>query len=286
MAFNPIGVSDYERWAIHEFFLRVTLPILFRKDENVGIVGNGTLFKIAGRSFLITAGHIMDDYPVADWAFPTHPRKGRSRGISTGVYVRPPDPALDVCVVELQDPDVIATLDKNWKFLTLNNVWLADLSANAILLAGYPSIRAQFDGENLSGKIFIVRQQYKDGDPDIPEGADPLSKGIDFFINYQDAVNEYTEENISRVHIGGMSGCSVWAYRQIGWAPHTFWSPEVPLRVIGIQSGYVAGKYLRAKSWGAILNTLAGFDDAIKIERDEHVARMFERLDQSARKTF
>ena len=146
MTFNPIGLSDYERWAIHEFFLRVTLPILFRKDEHVGIIGNGTLFKIAGRSFLITAGHIMDDYPVADWAFPAHPRKGRSRGISTGAYVRPPDPVLDVCVVELQNPEVVATLDKNWKFLTLNNVWLPDLSANAILLAGYPLYERSLTG--------------------------------------------------------------------------------------------------------------------------------------------
>jgi hypothetical protein len=276
-------LSAYKVRAFHEFLLHVTLPILFRKDENAGVIGNGTLFKIAGRSFLITAAHIMDDYPVADWAFPTHPRKGRSQGISTGEYVRPSEPGLDVCVIELKDPKVIAILDANWRFLTLNNVWLPDLSANAVLLAGYPSIRAQFDGENLSGKIFIVRQQYKDGDPDIPEDADPLSQGVDFFIDYQDAVNEYTEENISRVHIGGMSGCSVWAYRQIGWASHMFWSPEVPLRVIGIQSGYVEGKYLRAKSWGAILNTLAGFDDAIKIERDEFVARMLARLEKSNR---
>jgi hypothetical protein len=97
-------------------------------------------------------------------------------------------------------------------------------------------------------------------------------------------VNEYTGENISRANIAGMSGCSIWAYRQIGWASHTFWSPEVPLRVIGIQSGYVENKYLRAKSWGAVLNMLAILDDDIRIKRDQFVEQMFARLEQSDKK--
>jgi hypothetical protein len=100
-------------------------------------------------------------------------------------------------------------------------------------------------------------------------------------MDYQDAMNEYTGENISRVHIGGMSGCSVWAYRKIGWASHTFWSPEVPLRVIGIQSAFVENKYLRAKSWGGVLNTLAHFSEDVQIERDKFVTAMFAKLEKS-----
>jgi hypothetical protein len=283
MNYGSLGADEAEKSAIHDFFIHSQMPILVGDGERFGIVGTSTLFKIAGRSFLVTAAHILDDHPPGTWCCPSHPRKGQIYTIGTAELVRPIDESFDVCVVELKDPNVVAMLDKNWRFLTLNNVWLPDLSADAILVAGYPSVRAPFEDNNLSGKIFIVRQKYRnDVPPEVENSTDPLTKGIDFFIEYENAVNEYTGEDISSVRIGGMSGCSVWAYRKIGWAAHSFWSPEVCLRVIGIQSAYLQNAYLRAKSWGAVLNILAALDKDIQIERDAFVARIFEKLDQSA----
>jgi hypothetical protein len=274
MAFNPIGASGYEKSAIHDFFIHITLPILVREGDKFGVIATGTLFKIAGRSFLITAAHTMETYKPANWHFPAHPRKGKIHSIGVAEYVKPSDSTLDVCIIELKDPNVIAVLNSNWRFLTLNNVWLPDLTADAVLLAGYPSARAVFEGENLQGRIFIVRQQFRDGvPPEVSNSSDPLTQGIDFFIDYQDAVNEYTRENIARVHIGGMSGCSVWAYREKGWARYTFWSAEVPLRVIGIQSAFVKNKYLRAKSWGGVFATLSRLDEDIRAEVRQFIER-------------
>ncbi len=267
MDFDSIGADESEKAAIHDFFIHATLPILIQEGSKFGIIATGTLFKIAGRSFLITAAHTMESYHPENWAFPTHPRKGTIHTIGVADYVKPSDASLDVCVIELKDPAVIAMLDANWRFLTLKNVWLPDLSADAVLLAGYPSARTKFEDANLHGKIFIVRQKYRDGvPPEVEHSSDPLTKGIDFFIEYQDAINEYTGENISSVHVGGMSGCSVWAYRRRGWASHSFWSAEVPLRVIGIQSAFVRNNYLRAKSWGAVLATLSLLDGEIREE--------------------
>lgn len=250
MATEAIGVSAYERAAIHDFFIHTTMPILIQEGDQFGIIATGTLFKIAEKSFLVTAAHTMDEFHSSRWCFPTHPRKGKIYTLGVGDYVRPSEPGLDVCVVELKDPEVIATLDLNWRFLTLNNVWLPDSSADAVLLAGYPSRRSHFVDDNLQGRVFILRQKMRDEVPaEASTSAEPLIGGIDFFIDYRDAVNEYTGENISRVHIGGMSGCSIWAYRERGWASHTFWSPEASLRVIGIQSAFLENKYLRAKSW-------------------------------------
>ena len=70
-----------------------------------------------------------------------------------------------------------------------------------------------------------------------------------------------------------MSGCSVWAYRQRGWAAHSFWSTEVPLKVIGIQSAFVQNNYLRAKSWGAVFATLSLLDEEIRAEVREFIER-------------
>jgi hypothetical protein len=279
MASDTFGVDESERAAIHDFFIHATMPILVQEGDQFGIIATGTLFKIAGKSFLITAAHTLDEFHPSRWCYPTHPRRGRIHTLGFADYVRPNQSGLDVCVVQLNDPEVIATLEANWRFLTLENVWLPDASADAVLLAGYPSARAQYTDENLQGRIFIIRQKMRDDVPsEASASADPLIRGIDVFIDYQDAVNEYTGENISRVHIGGMSGCSVWAYRKRGWRSHTFWSPEASLRVIGIQSAYLENKYVRAKSWGVMLNLLAHFDSEIQIARDAFVTDLFTKI--------
>jgi hypothetical protein len=55
MDFDSIGANKSEKAAIHDFFIHVNLPILIQEGEKFGIIATGTLFKIAGRSFLITA---------------------------------------------------------------------------------------------------------------------------------------------------------------------------------------------------------------------------------------
>jgi hypothetical protein len=71
----------------------------------------------------------------------------------------------------------------------------------------------------------------------------------------------------------------VWAYSQRGWASHSFWSAEVPLRVIGIQSAFVQNNYLRAKSWGAVFATLSLLDEDIREEVRQFIERFIALTD-------
>jgi len=279
MSRDSLGDDEAEKLAIHDFFIGVTLPILIQEDGQFGIAATGTLFRIAGRRFVVTAAHTYDTYHPDRWHFPSHPRKGAIRTIGPAEYIQPnvDRDALDIAVVELMDPDTIDELERNWLFLTLDDVWLPDRSADAVLLAGYPSVRTRFEKDDLRARIFVLRQKFRDP---VPEAAlkQGLLKGVDFFIDCQDAVNEYTGEEVTAVSVKGMSGCSVWAYRKRGWAKWSFWSPRVPLRVIGIQSAEKRGDYLRAKSWGAVIRMLQLLDDEIRCEAERAAGIILAKL--------
>jgi hypothetical protein len=279
MSYDSLGDTEAEKRAIHDFFISVTLPVLIQEANQFGIAATGTLFKIAGRHFLVTAAHTYETYHPDTWHFPSHPRKGAIHTMGLAEYIQPGSntDALDIAVVELKDPESIATLEKNWRFLTLDNIWLPDYSADAVLVAGYPSARTKFEKDNLHAKIFILRQKYR---METPESAlrHGLTKGVDFFIDYQDAVNEYTGEKVSAVSIKGMSGCSVWAYRKRGWVTRGFWSAEVPLKVIGIQSAQGEGGYLRAKSWGAVVRLLQLLDPDVRDEAERTAQLILSKL--------
>jgi hypothetical protein len=282
MSYDSMGDNEAEKRAIHDFFIHVTLPILIEENGQFGIAATGTLFKIAGRHFIITAAHTYDAFHPDRWHFPSHPRKGKIHTLGMAEYIQPSSntDALDIAALELKDPRSIAVLEENWRFLTLDNVWLPDYSADAVIVAGYPSVRARFDetDSNLHARIFILRQKFR---TEVPESAlwHGLTEGVDFFIDYQDAVNEYTGEVVSEVSIVGMSGCSVWAYRKRGWINREFWSAEVPLKVIGIQSAQGEGGYLRAKSWGAIIRLLQLLDPDVRDEAERTAQAIQSKLE-------
>jgi hypothetical protein len=267
------ALAEHERSAVHKFLIQVTLPIIIEEDGQFGIAGTGTLFKIADRHFLISAAHILDSYGPEEWAFGTTPGRGLIKTFGQAEFVRTKDPSADICIAELKSPQAIDDLEKGWRFLTLDNVWLPDLSSDAALLCGFPSAKARFDGKDLNGRLLLCRSNLLPTPPDIKD-SEPITKGLDFFIGFENPVNEITGENVATLDIEGVSGSSLWAYRRTGWDNRAVWSPEHVLKVIGIQSAYMKKEYLRGKSWGVILKMLTEIEGI----RGEARARMEEML--------
>jgi hypothetical protein len=271
---NSFALAEHERSAIRDFLIQVTIPIIIAEGDRFGIAGTGTLFKIANRRFLVTAAHIIDGYQPSGWGFGTSYSHGPIMSIGSAEVFRSNDDAVDICVAELKDSRAIADLEAGWRFLTLDNVWLPDLSSDAALLCGYPSAKAQYDGRNLHGRLLLCRSNLLPKPPNLKD-SDPRQKGVDFFIGFENPINEITGEDVSRLEIQGVSGSSLWAYRRRGWDTKTLWSPEHVLKVVGVQSAYMQNEYLRGKSWGTVLRMLTELDDPI---RGEARARMDEML--------
>ena len=105
-----------------------------------------------------------------------------------------------------------------------------------------------------------------------------MKKGVDFFIGFENPVNELTGENVSQLAVEGVSGSSLWAYRRKGWDNAAVWSPEHVLKVIGIQSAYMKNNYLRGKSWGVVLSLLNELDAPIRGKARDRMNEMLQAM--------
>ena len=193
--------------------------------------------------------------------------------------------AADVCIFELKEAEAIQEIERNWRFLTLANVWIPDLLAETVFLSGFPSVRANWDGATLRGRMFLVPTTIIPKSPLSAKDSDsPVQPGVDFFLEFKRGTNDLTGEDVSNVAMQGVSGCSIWAFRKRGWESHSIWSPEAVLKVIGVQSRCLPGDYFRAKSWGVVLRLLMKLDDEIRREVEAVVGRILTRLDAATTK--
>jgi len=65
---------------------------------------------------------------------------------------------------------------------------------------------------------------------------------------------------------------------ELSWVNKGFWSAEVPLKVIGIQSAERQGQYLRAKSWGAIIRLLQLLDPDVRDAAEQTAQAIVSKL--------
>jgi hypothetical protein len=260
-----ISDDENESVALHDFIYHTTLPLISKDQGQTCLIGTGTLFKVAGKHFLVTAAHTLDHFEPAGWSYPAHPLRGEIRLLGPSTYYRIDDQTDDITVVELQSKETIAQLEKEWRFHTLDSIWLPDYSADSIIVAGYPSIRAKFDGRDLSGRMFVLKSQlYEKTPPEAFDSKDPMTPGVDFFVKHKDAINEVTGENVSMETLRGMSGSSIWAYRKRGWVSHRVWAPDNVFRIIGIQSAALKNNYVRGKAWTAAFKMMANMDESLR----------------------
>jgi hypothetical protein len=66
---------------------------------------------------------------------------------------------------------------------------------------------------------------------------------------------------IKAPHLGGTSGASIWEYREP--AGMAVWTPEQCLKIVGVQSAFLEGRYFRAKSWAAVLEIMRQVDESL-----------------------
>ena len=95
----------------------------------------------------------------------------------------------------------------------------------------------------------------------------PVINGLDHFFEYGKQAISITGESIDTPNPQGMSGSAVW---KLGRASG-IWDAKRSVHVVGIQSSSIPSKYIRCKSWQAVVKLLscAGYDYGQNIE--DHV---------------
>lgn len=259
-----IDLNEIESAIVHRFVVSVTIPILHELGDTAALLATGTLFKIAGRSFVITARHVFDD--VSDLrllSYPENTLKGSLYTFGAMTIHRPKEEHIDVAVIELHDPATVDRLDAGWQFLCLENVGLPseNLGNGSVFVAGYPhALTSEKDGWTTGRFLTAFTQRI----PEAPDGAlKPICADVDLFFDYGHEAQSLAGESITTPQLQGVSGGSIWELVQ---PTSTVWSPDQNVRVIGVQSSFRHSDFIRAKNWWAVAKVLESVDEGLAVE--------------------
>jgi len=108
------------------------------------------------------------------------------------------------------------------------------------------------DGERLGGTLLSA---YTERMPQVPaEAKKPVDERLDLFLHYDKEATDINGEVIQTPELGGVSGASIWEYREP--PAGQLWTAEAALKIIGIQSASLKDKYARAKRWEFVMEML------------------------------
>jgi hypothetical protein len=272
---EPPPLDKELRDALGAFMASVCIPILYDNEtKGTHHIGTGTLFMLDDRLFLVTAGHLFDDFDLQHdqerlgrFAFPSrHTRQLWSLGPYN--LLRPKEKQFDVAALELHEPATIDRAKASWRILTLANTANAAPSG-LFVLCGFPEVRERQVGGAITGDrmtVFTTRIP-------IPDDADePVHPAVDLFFAYdKEGIDVVTRTPIPALPLQGCSGASIWQYQEP--TPSVLWTPERSLKIVGVQCAYRRGQYFRAINWAAVLEIMRQTDDRLAKIVSEHKSR-------------
>lgn len=256
--------------ALERFALNVTPPLLYeRTDQQVVLLGTGTLFTLLDRWFVITANHLFDvpGIELERIGFPTDPVTGGTQTFGKFTLARPTDKRIDVAALELQEPSVISILQTNWQSLCLSNI-ANPMPSGRVFLGGYPGELVRQSAGSVHGRFVMIYSDPLDKPPDPDLLTSPAVPGLLFRYGREAEALDGTK--VSTPKMPGTSGASVWQLQRVG--DDALWSADRAARVIGVQCSYSPSHFFRAKNWRAVALLLQQIDQDLRSAIESHLA--------------
>ncbi len=240
--------------ALQPIVVKSVVPITYSRNGSLGIRGTGTLFRVANKSFLVTASHVVDDaekqgfeLAICDLAASPTPLPLHGRIQSHGHR------AYDVAIWELP-LDVVDALP-NRTFITVHH---ADRENRRpprgwCCVLGFPESFASADLEK--NKLTV--------NPPFTFGAETYEGATNSLGDYDPRLHIllHTPPEGARCEVdgpppiptrlNGMSGCSIWqAYYEGLLSKH--WTPDDAV-VVAVQTGvYKNGTIVKGTRWWVV----------------------------------
>jgi hypothetical protein len=245
------GFTVSELGSIERFLAKRTVPVVYCDDNHLGVQGTGVFYVDSGKTFFITAGHVVDRVDAT--------RLGVPAGGDKNTYVlhfgdcrvhHPKDTdKFDVAAIELQDPELIELLKRGWVFL--DDSCLADSSVipKQYVVAGYPNAMvANKSGQLTPSALMHLYTRPYEGDV---RGS---RSELDIFLRYnREATGMYPLKKVTPM-LEGVSGAAVYAVMD---SRNLIWTPENVFKIIGIQVAYLHSSYIRVKSWALVSHLIS-----------------------------
>jgi hypothetical protein len=238
---TPGEVSSFLKHVRSELAARVvpaTVPLLAAQNGTLHVAGTGTLIRVAGEGFLVTASHVakLQTKHGFELAIPVADGEGISLG---GVLAwATDDDRYDVAVVRLVPEATLRLRQSEREFLSILDTEDIDPTAapdGGYALLGFPeeAVRRR-DGESVGPVLhYLGCMKYRGPVDNLESSFRPDTH----FLLSLDAVREQETGAVTNFpHPEGMSGCSVWWLYAVhdvvgGWkARYARW--------VGVQSAY------------------------------------------------
>lgn len=219
--------------------LRFIVPMIRNGDRDDAIAGTGTLLRVAGEPFVVTASHVAKLIDTKGGFFVPSMTENRRVGVDGQGVLAVDDDKHDVAIYRLAG-DAAAQLERGgFEFVTTHRIETVsppELSEGHCLVVGFPQVlvRTHAVGVEYGPQGFICELAS-------PTNAGRLSSSYDpehhFLLHYRETatdVQSWTDER--RIHPGGMSGGSVW-WLGIEADERPLEQRLLDVRWIGVQSG-------------------------------------------------
>jgi hypothetical protein len=234
--------------ALLPLFNSSVVPI-FGEQNGVAIqCGTGTLFRVADRSFMVTASHVADIRTIYDIQLYVCDARPGAEGIPLAGALHS-ERNLDVAVLELS-PEIVHRLP-NRKFLTVHH---ADRAGNRITkgwycVHGYPNCWSKPIPEEQKTEVkgFTYGTVLYEGDASKfgeynPEIHVLLTVPSDGNVDCHGASHDMPKS------LEGISGCSIWQAYYEG-LPNKEWTPDDAM-VVAVQTGtFQRGTVVKGTRW-------------------------------------
>ncbi|MFN7510489.1 MAG: hypothetical protein ACK50B_15795 [Betaproteobacteria bacterium] len=232
------GVAPASARAIAAAVLRRTLPLLVRRDGRAEPLATGTLYRIAGRTLLVTCRHLFDaavglgdllvPLPRAQRLLPLHPLGRR-------VVVHP---ERDLALIELARAPACDALLREWPPVPIDASALDDDGGMAVpmyVLAGWPYEQMRRVDETVFARPVVVFAARRPG----PAAAD-------LRLSYARVARRSDGVDVHAPALDGVSGATVWQVLPAGGDDGS--GGGLLLRPAAVQCAFKHDAYARAEA--------------------------------------
>ena len=206
---------------------RVTIPLFGFQDDQVKRDRTGVLYRVGGRSFILTASHDLHEIvqnniplcigaadsvdlliPLVDCQFHGTEEEGR-----------------DVAAIELTD-EIVSQLSPKMQFLTHSDICLADSDSNALyVMFGYPEdwFSPSADSPLENEPLACVCQPYKGSR--VPNAYfDPR---VHILLGFSRTAVDLADQSTHQLpRLNGVSGCGIWKIGKRSKDGFERWDPD------------------------------------------------------------
>jgi hypothetical protein len=255
------------------------VAIMIERGSALQVLGSGTLFRIADRSFVITAAHVMQQGMGSTLRIIPADTPNSHKILSfAGDGILESTSNADVAALHLL-PKVADQIDPT-RFLRLDHISLSQNIDNGLFAVfGFPSMMSFPQGADLKVTKFSLMASIYEGDTDALENFDPRvhfaieadsddtrgedGKPIDFTYPAGGVRANFPGD------LGGISGGSVW---MVAHNPQDRQEGCATARLVGVETGvHQKSQCIRATRWKEViyllLNAMPDLRPAIALSR-------------------